>query len=314
MGLTFRAATVADCPAMLRIRLDSCVTDQVDPHSIVLAESVPTLTEIENSVRHKDARDTIMIMWDGQTILGYAQIAWWYEVDGTTVYLHRDWVHPDHRDPSTMRWMLARVHRRITTLASLHRAEVTAVIATNVSESEHERKTLIEAYGYRAEWTQIEMEFTDFDRLMPYPVPEGITIRPVRAEDYRTVWQLNSAVYAGTWGATPPDFDDFLEVFDHPHLCDAAWEGGQIVGFVIGRTRRGVGFIDEMTVATPHQRRGIAAALLSRNLARYPTLGLPSVRLQTDAANLAGARALYEMLGFKPLKLHLKYRRPTPYL
>jgi ribosomal protein S18 acetylase RimI-like enzyme len=147
---------------------------------------------------------------------------------------------------------------------------------------------------------------------VPPPVPEGITVRPVGAEDHRAVWQLNSVVYAGTWGATPPDFDDFLEVFDHPQLCDAAWEEGQIVGFVIGRTRRGVGFIDEMTVATAHQRRGIAAALLSRNLARYPALGLPSVRLQTDAANLAGGRALYEMLGFKPLKLHRKYRRPMP--
>jgi GNAT superfamily N-acetyltransferase len=311
MNLSFRPYEGPDdCVAMLRIRQESAVVDHVDP--ISTCESVPTLENIKQSVDRPDVRDRFLLMTLGAEIIGYAQMTWWTEADGTSVYVHNDWVRPDHRSDDIPRRLLARVQQHLAGLAQRHGTATQAAFGANASETEPDRADLLLADGYERVWTMVEMEFTDFNSMEVPPTPAGITIAAPRSEDYRAIWEANVAVYAGTWGIMPADednFEDFKDSFESPELCDVAWDGSHVAGFVLSAVRNGVGVVGEVTTAKTYQRRGIGRALLTRNLAKFPPLGIHTVRLHTDADNGTGGRGLYEKIGFRPVRLYMRYRK-----
>ena len=79
---------------------------------------------------------------------------------------------------------------------------------------------------------------------------------------------------------------------------------GQVDGAVVGS----VGVVTEVSVVPAHRRRGLARALLTRALGALLARGVVTARLQVRDGN-APAVALYESLGFRRLRAHVRYRK-----
>lgn len=312
MNISFRAYNgTDDCNTMFEIRKESAVVDRVDP--ISTCENIPTLESIANSVESDDQADRLLFITIDDVVVGYAQMSWWLEADGTWVYLHNDWVLPKYRKPKILNMFLDRIQQHLTDLAKRHKHLATAVFATNASETEAQRSNLLASRGYKLVWSMIEMEFVDFDGLEVTSSPDGIAIRTPVEKEYRSIWQANNQVYEGTWGSVPVDEEDFNSFVSRslqtPDLCTVAIDDDRLAGFVLSFIKDGVGIVDEVTTVRAYQKQGIGRAVLTRNLTQLHEHGVKVVRLHTDAANGAGGRSLYEKIGFRPIKLYGRYRR-----
>ncbi len=90
---------------------------------------------------------------------------------------------------------------------------------------------------------------------------------------------------------------------------DRAGEGG-VVGYVVAHDAAGEGEILNLAVAPARHRRGIGRALVEGVLAVLSDRGVSEVFLEVRESN-AGARALYDSLGFREVGRRARYyRRP----
>lgn len=87
-------------------------------------------------------------------------------------------------------------------------------------------------------------------------------------------------------------------------------DGDEVVAFSINRVkaeeneRLGVksGWIGSLGTRRKYRKQGIASGLIAESMRKFKAEGLESVGLGVDAENLTGALALYERLGFHPVK------------
>ena len=109
-----------------------------------------------------------------------------------------------------------------------------------------------------------------------------------------------SALFAGThmdWAAGGPTLPRWrLRAGVRRGLLLVADEAGP-AGFIIAAPAYGTLFIQELSVATPHQRRGLGRALLAALEARAHTLGMAALTLTTDRT-LPWNRPFYARAGF----------------
>ena len=66
----------------------------------------------------------------------------------------------------------------------------------------------------------------------------------------------------------------------------------------------------EVSVRSPWRRRGLAKALLTRALQTLHERGIQRARLHTVAENQYGSVRLYQSIGFRVIKDHVRYRKP----
>ena len=299
-----------DHKVMHTIRKVAAIQDQVDPTST--CENIPTLKNIQESTEHNPNNRFLFITAGGE-VIGYAQMGWWAEADGTWVYLHNEWVLPIYRTPKILSLFLNAIQQHLMDLATLHGHTATAVFATNTSETEAYKSDMLLFHNYKLVWTMVEMEFTEFASLKLPADPVGIAVQPPNKKQYHDIWSANNNIYKGTWGSIPvneADFGDFVaRSLRNPELCVVAMHGNQLAGFVLSFIQNGVGVIDEVTTVSNYQKRGIGGALLTQSLLKMHKQGIKTARLHTDAANGAGGRSLYEKIGFQPVKLHHRYRK-----
>jgi mycothiol synthase len=181
----------------------------------------------------------------------------------------------------------------------------TWVYATNTSTI-----GLLEADGYRPWRYMIEMTRT-LDDVPSIELPEGLTSRPVRADDRRLiVLALNEAMqdHPG-W----PDWseDQLMGMIDHPtrgqiDVWQVAWDGDRVVGGVLGfidadenaALNRNRGYTEGIFTIRDWRGRGVASALIARNLQLLKARGLTEAALSVDTENPTGALGLYERHGF----------------
>lgn len=75
-----------------------------------------------------------------------------------------------------------------------------------------------------------------------------------------------------------------------------------------GRRR---GYTEQIFTRRPWRGRGIATALIGRNLRLLAERGMSEAALNVDAENPTGALALYERVGFRRTRTDLFYQRPA---
>lgn len=90
------------------------------------------------------------------------------------------------------------------------------------------------------------------------------------------------------------------------HVFLAAWENGELWGYVGMMYVLDEGYISNVAVAPEHRRRGAAAALLIELEGRSRALGLSFLTLEVRQGNTP-ARALYEKLGYKTVGRRKNY-------
>ena len=131
--------------------------------------------------------------------------------------------------------------------------------------------------------------------------PASISIRRLAYADLARVVAIERRSYPAPWSL--PMF--LLELSKPGGVALAAEEDGEVVGYLICSRLYEDWHVMNVAVAAHRRRRGIARALLT---ALFERVGDPRARftLEVRVSN-AGARALYESLGFLPAGVRRRY-------
>jgi mycothiol synthase len=302
MTVSFRQFQSADATELAELRAWNAPANDFDPLSTMesLPDAAALIALAENS-------SWFRVVWVDDAISGYVFVRRWHETDGPQVNLC-DWYAPADLEEQTLHSAEA---------AAIDGADRSgdAVIGTNASSAQPRRVELLHANGYDHTFTQIEMTLPlDSARLVDRSLPDSVVFRDVTVDDASALIDLTVAVWAGRAFFTMPtvsQFDGWLRRSDLT-LFNVAVVDGTIVGFVASNVGLMRAEIEDLQVHPHHQRRGIATALLSRNLAELHRRDVDVVRLNTEAHDPAGARSLYESIGFTVHREYLRFRKPLP--
>lgn len=133
-------------------------------------------------------------------------------------------------------------------------------------------------------------------------------IRQALPEDLPHLAQVErsaAAVFRGTrmdWAADGPTLAPAVleEAATRGHLWVARQDGAGVAGFLLADVLDGDLFVEELSVAREHQRRGFGRALLDRAVHQAQESGLAGVSLTTDR-DLPWNRPFYASAGFRLL-------------
>lgn len=308
-----------DCPGMAAVREGSRQRDRIDICSP--REAIPTAEELASDLASVEpgTRDVLIVEIEGQ-IVGYDHVLWrWTEEDGAWVGLHLGYLLPEWRGRGIGQAMVRWAQGRLREIARAEAAGNRAVFATNVSTTESQADALIRAEGYSEVKRLSDMTLDDLSALPEAELPAGLSLRLPQPEHYLPIY----AAYRDAWGGSPSaaiestaDYQAFLDEnvrtsrFD-PTLWQVAWDGNTVAGIVtaILQSRGTVGEIPEVAIRRSWKRRGLGRALMIGELRALRDRGVSQVRIITNAANLHGAKTLYESLGFREVKQHVLFRK-----
>lgn len=133
----------------------------------------------------------------------------------------------------------------------------------------------------------------------PGPMPEGLTLRPISADDASAVHLLLQRAYANGFGSVPDNRLDWWNAllsdpeFDR-ELAVVARRDGEVVGFCLCWTSS---FVKDLVVDPRSHGEGIGSALLANAIAIQARRGAEDVSLKVDIYN-AMAQRLYRRFGF----------------
>ena len=293
----------------------SAQADGVDPLSSM--ESIPTLDELRArfapSSTFDPTADALIVEMNGR-VIGYSRVTWWTERDGVWLYLTTGRLLPSWRGKGIGAAMLRWAEGRAAALAATHPTDGKAMLGANASSTEVDATELLRDAGYHETFTMVEMRFDAFDALPSLDLPAGLMFRPVSPDQYHAIWESVQAAYVNSPQnllATEEDYEEWLAspAFD-PMLWRVAWDGERIAGQTLCEIAKGRGELAEVRVGAPWRRCGLGRALVVAGLRALAERGVTEVRLHTRADNIYGAPRLYERVGFRPLKLFARYRKP----
>lgn len=129
-----------------------------------------------------------------------------------------------------------------------------------------------------------------------------IIAEPMREDDLNAVVEVESACYPDPW----PDSTFRDELSNTWSTCTVLRDDGRVIGYLVTWL-----VVDEVTILNiavhpSHQRRGLAARLVTEALEAATASGARLALLEVRASN-APARGLYERLGFRTAGVRRAY-------
>lgn len=317
-GLSFRRFRgPSDYPHIVAVREGSKQADQM--------ERVDTVESIANTYDHltncDPYQDMIFAEIDGQ-VIGYSRVTWWQEIDGPRIYLTFGQLLPAWRRKGIGRAMLRGNERRLREIAAEHPADVERFLQSWADESERSATALLLSEGYQRIRDAYDMVRPSLDDLPNAPLPAGLEVRPVTAEQYRTIWEADQEAFRDHWGSSPGTEEDYRSWLDQPNFDPAlwrvAWDGDQVAGQVRSfinhaenaEYKRLRGYTEFISVRRPWRKRGLARALIVQSLQALRERGMTHAALGVDAENTSGALRVYESCGFQVVRRNSVYRKP----
>jgi mycothiol synthase len=199
-------------------------------------------------------------------------------------------------------------------------ARVTMIVGAN--ERNERARRLYLSRGFTVDRYFLEMEIA-LDRAIDVaPVPEGIRLRTLGADE--PLDRLASAVDASFrdhFGYTESDpainvarWNQWRtsELWDDS-LVWLAEAGDSIVGVNVGlawnAARTDQGYVATLGVLPPWRGRGLARCLLTTSFEEYRRRGMASVSLHVDADSLTGATRLYRGVGMVEVQTEMDFIR-----
>jgi len=267
------------------------------------------------------ARDTMLVEVGG-ALAAFRNVDWVDTTDGLREYRIGAGVHPDWRRRGIGRWLLRDSETHAQARAAAEPTDRPLVYGTWIPEVRTIAKALVEEEGYAPARYFFEMVRPDLEGIELTPLPDGIELRPVRAEQYRQLWDADVEAFRDHWGgfdSSEASFQSWLNdpKFD-PSLFVIAWDGDAIAGGVINEINeaenaafnRKRGWLSSVFVRRPWRRKGLARAVVLQSLALLKERGLTSAGLGVDADNPNAALRLYEQTGFVVDQRSAAYRKP----
>ncbi len=320
-GLIFRRFRgERDYPEMVRISNERAASHGDDTN--VTLESLRH--EYAYSSDFDPATDMLFAEVDGEMV-GYWRGRWWENADGTTVYAIALWPHPAWYgrgiDRAALRW----VEDRLRQIAVGHDPGRPKFYQGYATPGNRHQAALLEASGYHAARYFHTMVRPTLDDIPDFPLPEGLEVRPVLPEHYRTVWDASIEAFRDSWGFGEPNEEDYqywlnLPTTFQPNLWQVAWDttenciAGQVQTYIDHaeneKFNRRRGYTENISVRRPYRRRGLARALIVRSLRAQREAGMTESALGVDSESLTGATRVYEDCGFRVTKTSTLYRKP----
>jgi ribosomal protein S18 acetylase RimI-like enzyme len=277
---------------------------------------------MSRSNEHFDpARDALVVEVDG-VMVAFRDVEWIDTNDGLREYRLGGTVHPEWRRRGIGTWLLrdAEAHARSRDLA--HPTEAPRLYGSFQPNSAEGALALMAAEGYEPVRWFFDMVRPTLDDIAEPPLPGGLELRPVGADQLRPLWDADVEAFRDHWGGFDASEERFHEwqtdpKFD-PSLFVVAWDGAEIAGGVINEINatenaafdRKRGWLASVFVRRPWRRRGLARAVVAASLVVLRDRGMTSAGLGVDADNPTGALRLYEEAGFAPEFRSTAFRKP----
>jgi mycothiol synthase len=230
-------------------------------------------------------------------------------------------VHPAFRrrglGTALMRWTLDRARVRASREDPLTHVD----LGSFAEDTETGHRALLAANGFETVRHFFLMRRDGLDDIPDVPLPDGIEIRPVTADQYRTIFDAENEAFRDHWGHREPGEGAYAATYGRPELDTdlwvVAWDGDQVAGVVQNwifseeNAQLGVerGWLEHISVRRPWRRRGLARAITAASLVKMRDARLVEGMLGVDSENPNGALGLYEGLGFVVRSRAAAYRR-----
>ncbi len=286
-----------------------------------------TAENIANAYQHMSNcdpyRDIIFAEVDGE-LVGYSR-GWWYEESPTQrFYVHNGFLIPQWRRKGIGQCMLNWMEAHLSQVAATHPQEMVKFYQVNTTQFQKGTAIMLERSGYQPRRYYYEMVRPSLDEIPEIPLPDGLEIRPVLPDHYRSIWQLTVETSQDEWGhklLTEEDYHEWLESpLFQPDLWQIAWDittqlpVGEVLGYIHHdenkQFNRKRGYTEGIGVARSWRRRGVARALISCSLQAQKAAGMTESALVADSANTNDVTRLYESCGFQIVKCDTLYRKP----
>ncbi len=285
-----------------------------------------TAENFANAIRHLtncDPFSDIIIAEVTGEMVGYAR-GWWEDETFTgRLYKHNGFLVPEWRRKGIGGAMLTWMENRFHEIAASNPLETAKTLQVNVSQFQTGTANLLERSGYQPIRYFYEMMRPDLDGMIEFPIPDGLEMRPVTADQSSAIWKSVGETSQEEWGYKEPTEDDYQEWLTsphfQPHLWQVAWDitTNQVVGHVLTfidedenkQFNRKRGYTEGVGVDRLWRHRGLARALISRSLQAQKAAGMTESALVADSDSTSGVTRLYESCGFQIVKWDTIYRK-----
>ena len=319
-GLVIRPyAGEDDLPEIVRIRNADWHADGVRGHWSV-AEATAMLGH--PSAQFDPARD----VWIGELDGAPVAVTWteWVDTtDGRREYMSRGYVDPPYRRRGIGGALLELNIARLRALAATHDTDRPKILGMSSNQASVAAPILARRHGYAPVRWFFDME-RPLDGDLPEipPLPEGLEIRPVGANDGPQIWRADHDAFQDHWGGSDDSEASYRRWVESPEfapdLMVVAFDGDEIAGAVLNaiypeeNAALGIqrGWLDSVFTRRPWRRRGLAGSLSVRSLHLLRDRGMKIAALGVDAENPSGALGLYESVGFAEVQRTLVWHRP----
>jgi len=317
-GLTMRGYSDPQEHARIAAVIQRCLdADGVD--------EVQTTDDIAHRFTHMQnfdpAQDVLLAEIRGE-LVGYVRMNWLRESNGDVIFRHHGCVLPEWRRKGIGSTLLRYAKDHLKSLATHTPKDSARFFEAYLADTESDKQALLKNAGYQPVRYFFEMVRPLAAAIPEIELPEGLHIRPVNPDEYRTVFDASDEAFQDHWGhvpATDSEYQWWIESpYFQPERWKVAWDNGQVAGMVLNyinekeneRFSRKRGHTEDISVRRPWRRRGLARSLLAHSLQMLKDEGMNEATLGVDTDNPSGALGLYEDLGFQNIKLWLAYRKP----
>jgi mycothiol synthase len=315
-GLRFTAfAMDRDIERLVDVMRESNLADGID--FIPNAES--HRVDLEHTPNFDPARD-IIIGTIGDRVVAAAQHAIRGRA-GTAVHHLDGWVRPAERRRGIGRALLHWAEARAQETAGAWPGPESHAAWVWPDEEQAGLIALLDSEGYAIIRHGLLMLRALDEPIPDAPLPPGLEVRPVRAEDHRRIWDADVEAFKDHWMTADRTEEDYEGWYAEPDLDTSlwrvAWDGDEVAGSVMSfvfaeeNEQLGVqrGWLEHVSVRRPWRRRGLAGALIADSLRGLRERGLTEAALGLDASNLSGALRLYESVGFRRYRAAICYAK-----
>ena len=306
-GLTWRALTTADVPALTRTYEAIEAVDRTGDHY----SEQDVRDELEGGSPDL-AADTIAALGPGGEVVAFARLQCPDEVHDVD-HVHADGgVVPWARGQGLGRRLLVWAEDRAAHLHRERHPDRPGAVRVEVHENNPSKEGLVRAAGYEAVRWEYRMTH-GLDGALPtvLPAPPGLAVTPYVAERDEAVRQAHRDAFADHWGAAPPDEQRWARAYTgmrafRPEVSWLVLEGDELAAYLLSyfweadAAATGVrdAFVGQLGVRVGWRRRGLGALLLATALRSYRGAGYERAVLGVDTGNATGALGLYERAGF----------------
>ena len=234
-----------------------------------------------------DLRARSIGVWDGDTLVAYAELMGADRADTSVL--------PSHRGRGIGTWL---AHW----LVDLGRSVGSSVVGMPVPQGSPGDR-LLEELGFRVRWTSWVLKLPEGATIPERTLPEGYAVRTAEPDELRAAHDVLEDAFL-EWSVRDREtFEDFTAAtsgrpgFEPWNLRVALDPDGAVVGvsLVLVSDDGATAFVDRLAVRRDQRNRGIAQALLVDSFARGREHGTRTSELSTDSRT--GALPMYERVG-----------------